>query len=226
MRVWRQPDPLHEYVIGADSSLGRELDYSAAVVIDLYDGDQVAEFYSNKTPINDFAHILAEVGNEYNTATIIPERNTIGNNLIDCLINIEEYENVWADDKGDPGLLVTASNNEQLLADMEEAIRNKRVQIRSDRIIKELFTFIINENGRPEADAGQNDDLVAALKVLVHGLNQLVSKSPMMVTKINSAYHNGPMGILGGDDDKEDKYISNKYFNGVSLENVRWLLGK
>jgi len=227
LRVWKDPEPLHEYIIGADPSLGRELDYSAAVVFDLYDGDQVAEFYSNKTPINDFAHILAEMGNLYNIAVIIPERNTIGNNLIDCLLNLEEYENVWVDEKGDPGLQVTASNNEQLLADMEEAVRNKRVIIRSERIIRELFTFIITENGRPEADSGQNDDLVCALKTAVHGINKVLEKSPMIMSRISTTYGKEPLGIIAGDNvSGGDKYISNKYFNGVSLEDVKWLLSK
>lgn len=226
MRVWRAPEAHHEYIIGADTSLGRELDYSAAIVVDLYDGEQVAEFYSNKTPVNDFAHVLAEIGNEYNLALIVPERNTIGNNLIDCILNIEEYENVWVDEKGDSGIQITTSNNEQLLADMEEAIRNHKIHIKSERVIRELFTFIINENGRPEADSGQQDDLVAALKVLTHGFNKMVERSPMVMSKISSQYNREPLGIMTGDNipNGGDKHISNKYLNGVSIEDFKWLI--
>jgi len=37
----------------------------------LYNGQQVAEFYSNRTAINDFAKIIFNEGTLYNIATII-----------------------------------------------------------------------------------------------------------------------------------------------------------
>jgi hypothetical protein len=55
MRIWEDPQPNHEYVLAADPSIGRERDYSAFHIIDIYNGKQVAEFYSNRTPINEFA---------------------------------------------------------------------------------------------------------------------------------------------------------------------------
>jgi hypothetical protein len=85
MRVWEDPKPYYEYVIGVDVSLGRGRDYSAFHIINRYNGEQVAEFYSNRTPINEFAEIIAREGSLYNIAHIIVERNTIGNNLIDAL---------------------------------------------------------------------------------------------------------------------------------------------
>ena len=80
MRVWKEPNPSCEYVLAADVSLGRERDYSAFHIFNLFTGEQVAEFYSNKTPINDFAKIIADEGRYYNLAYVFPERNTIGNN--------------------------------------------------------------------------------------------------------------------------------------------------
>ena len=82
MRVWKEPTPEHEYIIGVDVSLGRERDNSAFHIFNSYTGEQVAEFYSNKTPINELAQILTNEANLYNNASVIIERNTIGNNLI------------------------------------------------------------------------------------------------------------------------------------------------
>ena len=114
MRVWQEPHPQYSYLISCDTSLGRDRDYSAFHIINLYNGQQVAEFYSNKTAINDFAQIIANEGMLYNIAHVICERNTIGNNLIDWLYNIYEYENLWSDEKGDIGFQVTAKNRESI----------------------------------------------------------------------------------------------------------------
>tara|TARA_R110000782_G_scaffold102791_3_gene190125 strand:+ start:1781 stop:3313 length:1533 start_codon:yes stop_codon:yes gene_type:complete len=173
MRVWEEPQPQYEYIIGVDIAMGRDRDYSAFQVLNTYTGNQVAEFYSNKTPINEFAKIIDAVGNKYNTALVCPERNTIGNNLIDWLFNVFEYDNLWMDDKGDFGLQVTQRNRDEILNRMEEFVRNNKVKINSRRTMDELLTFIITESGRIEADKGKHDDLIMSLAVAVNLLHTL-----------------------------------------------------
>ena len=95
--------------------MGRDRDYSAFHVINRYTGEQVAEFYSNKTPINEFATILNNEASLYNNALVIIERNTIGNNLVDWLFNVLEYDNLWIDDKGDFGVQITVKNRDEIL---------------------------------------------------------------------------------------------------------------
>lgn len=179
MRVWQDPQPHYSYLIACDTSLGRDRDYSAFHVINMYNGQQVAEFYSNRTPINDFAQIIASEGMLYNVAHVVCERNTIGNNLIDWLYNIYEYENLWADEKGDIGFQVTARNREVILAQLEEAIRTDMVKINSTRTCDELMTFIINDSGKVEAEKGHHDDLIMSLALAIHGFKYLLDSSPM-----------------------------------------------
>lgn len=179
MRVWQDPEPHYSYLIACDAALGRDRDYSAFHIINLYNGQQVAEFYSNKTPINEFAKILSQEGTLYNIAHIICERNTIGNNLIDWLFNSYEYENLWCDDKGDIGFQVTAKNREEILAFLEEAVRTDIIKINSTRTVDELFTFIINENGKVTAEKNHHDDLVMSLALAVHGFKQLIDTTPI-----------------------------------------------
>lgn len=187
MRVWQDPHPEYEYVMACDVSLGRSRDYSAFQIINMYNGQQVAEFYSNKTPINDFGKIIASEGMLYNVAHVICERNTIGNNLIDCLYNKYEYENLWMDDKGDFGFQVTQKNRESILADLEEALRTESIKVNSKRTCEELFTFIINPGGKAQAEKGHHDDLVMSLALAVYcykylietGMIEYVSKIPM-----------------------------------------------
>ena len=149
------------------------MDYSAAQIINTYNGEVVAEFYSNKTPINDFASILYSEGLYYNLANIIIERNTIGNHLVDVLYNSLEYENMWHDAKGNAGFQTTASNRDQILAELEESIRTNILKINSERTLNELNTFVITESGRINADRGKHDDLIMSLALANTVLREL-----------------------------------------------------
>jgi len=185
MRVWQEPHPQYSYIISCDTSLGRDRDYSAFHIINLYNGQQVGEFYSNKTAINDFAQIIANEGMLYNIAHVICERNTIGNNLIDWLYNIYEYENLWSDEKGDIGFQVTAKNRDSILADMEEALRTDLIKINSTRTCDELMTFIITEGGKAQAERNHHDDLIMSLALAVYGYKHLLDTTPIeFVSKI------------------------------------------
>jgi len=145
----------------------------------------VAEFYSNRTAINDFAKILATEGMLYNIAHIICERNTIGNNLIDWLTNVYEYENLWDDDKGEIGFQVTAKNRDSILAELEEAVRTDMIKINSTRTCDELMTFIITESGKVAAERGHHDDLVMSLALAVHAYKNLMDTTPLeFVTRL------------------------------------------
>lgn len=179
MRVWKAPDPNFEYLISVDTALGRERDSSTFHIINIYNGEQVAEFKSNKTPINEFAEIIATEGRLYNTAYVIPERNTIGNNLIDWLSNAYEYDNIWSDNKGVMGIQLTNKNRESILAEMEECLRTNIIKINSRRTLEELTTFIITNSGKAEADDGKYDDLVMSLAVGAYILNDIREKTPL-----------------------------------------------
>lgn len=186
MRIFQEPQPYYFYVLGCDTSLGGNRDYSAFHIINCYNGQQVAEFYSNNTPINEFASIIATEASIYNMAYVLPERNTIGNNLIDWLFNVLEYENLWSDDKGKFGYQITAQNREQLLANLEEAIRTDTIKINSARTCDELLTFIVTEHGKAQAEKNKNDDLVMSLALAVHGYKNLLDTLPRDLIQTNT----------------------------------------
>jgi len=218
MRVWQEPQAYYSYLIACDTSLGRDRDYSAFHIINLYNGQQVAEFYSNRTPINDFAQIIAQEAMLYNIAYVICERNTIGNNLIDWLYNIYEYENLWADEKNDLGFQVTAKNRDILLADLEEALRTDLIKINSTRTCDELMTFIINEHGRVEAEKGYHDDLIMSLALSVYGYKNLLDTTPLEhVSKIPHR-ESPPMPS------KQLKAPVKTFAGEITQEDLRWLM--
>lgn len=186
MRVFQEPQPYYTYILGCDTSLGGNRDYSAFHIINCYNGQQVAEFYSNNTPINEFASIIATEASIYNMAYVLPERNTIGNNLIDWLFNVLEYENLWSDERGRFGFQLTSQNREQLLALLEEAIRTDMIKINSTRTCDELLTFIVNESGKAVAEKNKNDDLVMSLALSVYGYKNLMDTLPRDLLQANS----------------------------------------
>jgi hypothetical protein len=219
MRVWKEPEPYYEYVIAADVALGRSRDYSAFHIFNRYTGEQVAEFYSNKTPINDFAEIIAREGNYYNLATVSIERNTIGNNLIDWLFNVLEYENLWMEENGEFGVQVSNKNRETLLARMEEYIRVNAIKINSRRTVNELLTFIINNSGKAEADVGKNDDLVMSLALCVNILHTLSETNPIETTKGLNTEGDKPLAAA-----MSTMQAPVKSYGGVTKEELKWLM--
>ena len=179
MRVWKDPEPFYDYVIGVDTALGRSRDYSAAQVINIYNGEVVAEFYSNKTPINDFASILNTEGLYYNMANIVVERNTVGNHVIDLLYNSLEYENLWHDERSLPGFQVTLKNRDTLLSELEESIRTNVLKINSQRTLNELNTFVITNSGKITADSNKHDDLIMSLTLANYVMKSSRENSPV-----------------------------------------------
>ena len=218
MRIWKEPDPTHEYVIGADCSLGRGLDYSAFHIIDAYNGEQVAEFYSNRTTLRDFAKILATEGKIYNLAQILPERNLIGHNLIYFLKDEEEYENLYLDDSREVGLQLTDTLRRQLLVNMDENIRTIKLKLNSERTISELLTFIIDESNKYIADTNCHDDLVMSLALTTHCLVNLIGTTPIE-RRFNDAKDTLPLPI-------NIRKFPVQSHGGPTEEDISWLLGR
>ena len=68
------------------------------------------------------------------------------------------------DKKMVPGFSTSAKTRPLIIAKMDEYTREKLVNIKSARLIEELFVFIYRNN-RPEAMSGYNDDLVMSYAI-------------------------------------------------------------
>ena len=183
MRVWRDPVPYCHYMLCADASYGTNKDNSAFHIINLYNGEQVAEFYSNKISLRDFAKIIHTEASRYNLAYVVIERNGLGLALIQDLFESMEYENMWQDEKGDMGLLITSKNRDLVLNCMENTIRTSLIRINSERTVHELTSFIITEGGKVQADKGRNDDLVMSLALGTFAAEKIIEQSPFAISK-------------------------------------------
>lgn len=217
LRIWKDPLPMYDYVIAADTAMGQNRDRSAFHIFNLYNGEQVAEYYCPNVPINRFSDIINAEALRYNTAYVFIERDSLGQSLIDHMVNRHEYENVWMDEKRNYGYLLNQRSREHLLTQMEEAIRVGRFKINSTRTVNELLTFIINEKGKAEATEGQHDDLVMSLALAAFAFNQLIGKDHIEFDK-------GLTVLPPLAPSTTHKYRVNTSYGEIVEEDLRWLL--
>lgn len=169
----------HEYLICADVARGDGEDYSAFHVIDVSSSEVVAEFKS-KIGTTEYAELLDEVGREYGDALLVVENNTIGWAVLQKLKefnypnlfyskkatgeHVPQYIAEYSTDKSiTPGFRVM-KNRDLLINNLEENLCKQKVYLYSQRLSKELRSFIW-KNGKAQAEKKSHDDLVMSLAV-------------------------------------------------------------
>lgn len=180
--IWVDPKPDQRYVISADVSRGDSSDFSAFHVINVDTCEVVAE-YMGKIPPDKLADLLAEYGKQYNTALICPERNTFGYFTCVKLRDMpykrlyyrngtgDPFEFVQNDPEAVPGFETQGNTRPQILAKLEEVIRNKVVKIYSQRFYDQMQSFVWS-GSKAQASKDSHDDLVLCLAIgtwLTHG---------------------------------------------------------
>jgi phage terminase large subunit len=176
-----QLQPAHRYVVTVDVSSGGAQDYSAVQVIDVEEFSQVAEFQGMTDP--DLLAIEAyRVGRIYNNALVAPEvTGGWGFTIVRELERLrypriytrrieDRVAKKWTDKTGWD---TTTKTRAFMLDTLERVLREKEFGLRSERSLTELLTFVRDDNGKPEAQPGANDDLVISLAMGVAIATQL-----------------------------------------------------
>jgi hypothetical protein len=165
--VWVDPIPKKEYGITVDVAAGVGNDYSAIQIIDLEEGEQVAEYYSNKISLEDFKSVIWDLTKYYNNAKLSIERNSLGAPICSYFYQSVKYENFYLHRKSKTsfveGFPVTGGNRGSMLANLQSALIKKEIKINSIRTINEIRTFAFLGNGKLGASQGNHDDLILAL---------------------------------------------------------------
>lgn len=183
LEIFVKPEPGHQYVIGADSSMGivdedeeglgkKGHSRSAAEVLDMETMEQVAE-YDAVTPPHIMARHLAALGHLYNNALIAPEVQGSGGGggreLIVYLRDLE-YWNLhrWRQVdrvERDAGVLYGWETNRRtrprMLARVREVVMEGSAVIHSRRLLNQLASFGEVDADRMEALSGHDDLLFA-----------------------------------------------------------------
>lgn len=168
------------YIIGADTAEGKlsaegasdDPDFSYAKVIDRETGEEMARFRA-RTPPEDFAQDLAEIGREYNNALIAVERNNHGGTVIVCLevqchyTALFKMKEWWKRERKKVieilGWPTTPKTRPLLLNRLAYFIRENPDLIYDKIMIEEGLRFVRNpKNNKLEAAPGSHDDGIFA----------------------------------------------------------------
>lgn len=171
--VWKTPVQGRDYILCGDTGNGGggNLDYSAFHVIDTYDMEQVAEFYSNTIPTYNYAQILSKVGTSYNHALMVLERNS-NITTLDILEKQLMYENLYIKKRGGKyttGFYTDRASRQVICEQLQIALSVDKIKINSIRVLTEMDTWIYHPiKKRPEPTKGKHDDLIISLAIGIH----------------------------------------------------------
>lgn len=172
VQIYKMPEKNKTYSIGADVAEGLITgDYSVAVVLD--EECNVVGLWRGHVDPDIFGRELVSLGYFYNEAYIGCESNNHGSTTIRSMLN-EDYYNLYYSKLYDRindemtkkvGWLTNQKTKPIAIDKLAEFIREFLIAIPSIEIIKELYTYVIDEKGRTNAQAGCHDDCVMALAI-------------------------------------------------------------
>lgn len=176
-RVWARPIGERRYVIGGDPAEGNPTsDDSAATILDVDTGEQVAVLQGKIEPTT-FAAYIAALSAEYHDAPALPERNNHGHAVIAALQ--ERGIRVLLGHDGKPGWLSSQKGKVLLYTECADAIRDGEVLLRCQMTASQLGAI---EGGTLRAPEGDHDDLADAFALACAGLGDaVVRRRPVRV---------------------------------------------
>lgn len=174
LRVWKMPEQDHVYSLGADIAEGIQGGaYSTGEVIDLGDSEQVAEWHGHISP-ELFAEPLDLLARFYNQCTIIPE-SWPGPGGVTTAFLIQRQARVWIDPESDePGFATHATKGNvsgskpKMILDLNQALRDMHLTIRSPELLEELHAYIYDEKMRMVPSSGNYSDRLIAIALAWH----------------------------------------------------------
>ncbi len=170
----------HEYVLIADVSRGKGLDYSTFNIIDISQMpyEQVCVYRDNYVGPVDFASFIYRLGTMYNEAAVLIEINDIGEQVSDTLLMDYGYENMlYTANQGargkqissgfggkrlDNGIRTTKTVKNIGCSILKMLVEQDQLRLRDYNTLQELSRFS-KKGSSYEAESGSHDDLVMNL---------------------------------------------------------------
>ena len=182
MTYYRQYREINEddfIVVGCDTSQGGK-DYSTAVFISKTHLDIPLVYQSNTLATemtNRLVPVLERIYDKTRKAPVIAYESNAGGifeyERLASLNRGNKYRTYNAKTYGDEdnpqgtklGWNTNTSTRPKMLADLKDAVDHQLLRIYDKPLINELYSFIINKQGKPEAEQGSHDDLVMACAI-------------------------------------------------------------
>ena len=187
MKVYKEPEQGHKYLVTVDVGEGAGLDYSICQVIDVtfVPYRQVAVYRNNNIHTLVFPDVIRSIAMYYNEALVLIEINSIGKQVVESLHYDLEYEGILTVDKSiAAGQKLTGGFGGKTQMGVRTTTQVKRIGcsnlktlIETDKLvlcdfdtINELFRFVSMRNTFM-AEEG-NDDLVMGFVLFSWLINQ------------------------------------------------------
>jgi hypothetical protein len=171
-KMWLTPQKDIQYVIGADVAEGLVSgDYSVAIVLD-NDLNVCAKWRGHTDP-DLFGKEIVKLAILYNEAYVAVENNNHGLTTLKSIVN-EDYYNLFYtkiyDKVNDTitkklGWSTNARTKPLAIDKLAEYIRERFFGMWDIDIIEELYSYVIDDKGRTNAQEGKYDDCVMALAI-------------------------------------------------------------
>jgi hypothetical protein len=179
IRIFSKPNTGHTYAIGADVATGRGRDYSAAYVVDLTNGELVAEYHA-RVEADVYARDLHFLGRQFDTALIAIE---VGGGYGDAVIIAlrdgaagrkpypKLYRHVQSSRPDKPihknyGFPTSNKTRPLVLNQLERHLRERTWEKIPDGLLQEMRVFVHHDHGTtPRARPGNHDDRVMAAAI-------------------------------------------------------------
>lgn len=177
--IYRDVDASERYVIGADVGMGirasragsKDSDPSVAHVLDSQ--LRQAAVWSGVIHPDAFARVLTTLGYYYNSAMIAPERNNHG--LLTCVkLRDLGYPYIYTDvtegalddrDSINIGYYVTERTKPLIIDKLRAVLRDREMEVYDETTLREMLSYVVNDNGKMGAEPGCHDDHIMALAV-------------------------------------------------------------
>lgn len=172
LKIWKMPVDGETYVVGADVAEGLITgDYSVGIVLDS-DLNVCAKWRGHIDP-DLFGKELVKLGYLYNEAYLAVENNNHGLTTLKSILN-EDYYNIFYTKQYDKtndtttkkiGWSTNVRTKPIAIDKLAEFIREKFLGIWDLEIVMELYSYIIDDKGKTNAQEGKHDDCVMAFAI-------------------------------------------------------------
>lgn len=183
--MYEKPIYGHKYKVVVDpiTAVNENSDYFAMSVFDDNRLEQVAVFYGNNSPLEDYADYAVSIAKIYNNAIICPESN-VAAAFIQAVYNLRYYYLYYDDQKArknrEPGIRTTVTSKEHMIDNLKLLLDTDKLILHDEETIQELSTFEKkvkrNVDGsthvKMAARKGKKDDMVATLWIYVGSLDK------------------------------------------------------
>lgn len=199
--IYEQLNPKIPYIVGVDCSTGTNGDNNAITIINPYTVEPVAEFECSYIGETKYEQLLIELVTKHiPRAVLCIERNSVGDGIIDHLLNstisnrlyfdknkdlveetnrshesIESMLKKSASRKSFYGVYTGTNSRDDMFAILARHVNEYKEKFKTRNIIRDLSALVRTKSGRIEAGPGFHDDSIMsyliALYVYYHGNN-------------------------------------------------------